>query len=74
MAQDLGRYQLHFDDPTTKWWETFIRNEGRAEGQASQWILPMLKLQPDDPPHDDANGLEIQETLIHLVEKEERKV
>ena len=74
MAQDLGRYQLHFDDPTTKWLEMFIRNEGRVEQQAPKWILPLLKPQPDIPAQDESSNLEIQEKLIHLVEKEERKV
>ena len=56
------------------WWERFIRSEGQMERKAPQWILPLLKPQPDEPPQGDSNSLEIQETLVHLVEKEERKV
>ena len=50
IAQDLLKYDLNFDEETTKWWNTFIENNGLEGGEeAPLWILPLLRSQPPKP-------------------------
>lgn len=50
LALDLPKYALNFDEETTRWWNTFIKNNGKEEGdKAPNWILPLLRPQPPKP-------------------------
>ena len=72
MEQDLPKYQLNFDEDTTRWWKAFIQNEGPV-GQP-KWILPCLNALP--PPEPEASNFigGINDSLLALVEKEEQQV
>jgi len=55
LKQDIPRYSLHFDPPTTKWWEDLIKNGGPVESENPQWVLPPFAvsqkmMQRESPP------------------------
>ena len=75
LKQDIPRYSLHFDPPTTKWWEDFIKNGGPVQSENPQWVLPSLRRQPENNAEEiSAVTSDIQDTLLKLVEREEREV
>lgn len=79
LQQAIPKYGLHFDAPTTNWWEDFIWNEGQVEettpGTPPQWMLTKLTLLPLDPLAErPATGVDIPDTLEKLVQWEQREV
>ena len=74
LQQALPKFELHFDDETKKWWQTFIAQKGTLPHRR-RWILPLLKplsaAERDEPA---SPTPQVQEALLKLVEREEMEV
>lgn len=74
LKQALPNFELHFDDETKKWWETFIEREG-APPHRHRGMLPLLAPLSAEKDERPASLLpQVQEALLKLVERKKMEV